>query len=1049
MKIKLFIDRPIFAGCISLMILLLGLIALLGLAEEQYPDIAPPTISVSASYMGASAETVQKSVIVPLEESINGVENMIYMTSSATNTGQGNITVFFKQGSDPDMAAINVQNRVTQAQGNLPSEVIKAGITTRKRQNSQLKLMALYDTTDSFDQTFLANYLKINVVPRIQRITGVGEVVAIGNDYAMRIWMKPDIMAQYGLVPQDIVNVLGEQNIETSTGILGDNSDNTFQYPLKYRGRYETPEEFGEMVISSSADGKVLKLKEVADVELGREAYSYSGSVNGHPGVTISVMQTSGSNASEIIKEIDEVAQDIRSSLPAGLQFVDMMSTNEFLDASIHNVIETLLEALLLVIIVVYVFLQSFRSSLIPLVGIIVSLVGTFAFIYVAGFSINLLTLFALVLVIGTVVDDSIVVVEAVQSKFDEGYESPYKSTVAAMDGITSAIITTTLVFMAIFIPVSFIGGTTGVFYTEFGLTMAAAVGISALNALTLSPALCALIMRPQKKYSEGDKCSFIDRFKMASNASLAAVTIRYKEAVKYVFRHKWIPVTAGVLTLALLVMLVKNTKTGFIPDEDTGAIFVSVTTSPGNTLQQTDKIMSQIEERVKDIPQLRLYSKNTGFNMMSGSSSTSMGTIILRLKNWKFRKDKEDSKDAIIRKIYDMTSDIKDAQIYVFSPPMVRGYGRTNGMEIYVQDRKGGSIADLYGYAMSFIDGLNARPEIQSAVTTFNPNYPQYMVEVDAAKCKSWGASPSDVLGVLSSYVGGNYSSNINRFSKIYKVMIQAKPEAHKDPESLNHIYVRTSGGNMAPISQFVSLTKVYGPENLNRFNLFGSISVNASAADGYSSGDAINAVNEVAAQTLPEGYAFEFGGSTRDEASAGSTVIFIFAICIIFVYIILCSLYESIFIPLAVMLSIPFGLFGSFLFAKIFGIENNVYMQVGLVMLMGLLAKTSILLTEYASERRRSGMGIGQAALSAAGVRLRPILMTALTMIFGLIPLIFASGAGANGERSLGVGTVGGMLIGTFALLFMVPLLFIIFQAIEEKVMPKRKIEEIDEEK
>ena len=1042
MKPKLFIDRPILAGCISVLILMLGIIGLTNLPMEQYPDIAPPTVQVSATYTGASAETVLKSVIVPLEESINGVENMMYMTSSATNTGSATINVYFKQGTDPDMATVNVQNRVTKVQGSLPSEVTKIGVTAQKRQSSQLKIMSLYSPDGSYDQNFLSNYLKINIVPRVQRVSGVGEVMVMGNDYAMRIWLKPDVMAQYGLVPSDIITVLGEQNVESPTGTLGEDSENTFQYTLKYRGRYETSEEYGDLVIRALSNGNVLRLKEVADIELGAVSYNFSSEVSGHPGATFMTMQTAGSNANEIITEIDKLAEEIKADLPEGMVLSDMMSTKDFLDASISNVMQTLLEAILLVIIVVYVFLQSIRSTFIPMIAIIVSLVGTFAFLYVAGFSINLLTLFALVLVIGTVVDDAIVVVEAVQAKFDEGYKSPYLATVDAMGGITAAIITTTLVFMAVFIPVSFMGGTTGTFYTQFGLTMAVAVAISAINALTLSPALCALIMTPHMEAQEGEKLSFSSRFHIAFDTAFGSVLGKYKRAVQYFFRRKWMVGVALAIAIVTLFVLLKTTKTGLIPDEDTGTVFVSVTASPGSTLAETKVILDEVENRLEAIPQIQLFAKVGGYNLMGGGQSSAGGTFIVRLKPWSERKGKENSKDAVIGQIFGRTADIKNAQIYAFAPPMIMGYGASNGLEIYVQDRKGEDIATLFEHTRAFIQGLNERPEIQSALTTFDTRFPQYLVEVDAARCKRADISPSDVLDVISCYVGGNYASNINRFSKIYRVMIQARPEDRLDTEALNNMFVRTSNGDMAPVGQFVTLTKTYGPEILSRFNLFNAISVNASAATGYSSGDAINAVAEVAKETLPSGYGYELGGISREEASSGTSIVIIFIICILFIYIILCSLYESLFIPLAVMLSIPFGLAGSFVFANIFGIENNVYMQTGLIMLIGLLAKTAILLTEYASERRRAGMSIAAAALSAATVRLRPILMTALTMIIGLLPLVVATGAGANGNISLGVGTVGGMLIGTIALLFVVPVLFIVFQHIEERVMPKRKL-------
>ncbi|MGM9738032.1 MAG: efflux RND transporter permease subunit [Candidatus Cryptobacteroides sp.] len=1037
MNLKFFIDRPILSGCLSIMIMLLGLICLASLPVEQYPDIAPPTVMVQATYTGASAETVQKSVVIPLEEAINGVENMMYMTSSATNTGSATISIYFKQGTDPDMASVNVQNKVSRAQGSLPAEVTKIGVTAQKRQDSQLKIICLHSPEDRYDQNFLSNYAKINIVPRIQRISGVGQVQVLGSDYAMRIWLRPSVMARYGLVPADIVGVLGEQNIEAPTGTLGEDSGSTFQYTLKYRGRYEEPVDYENMIVKALPDGNVLRLGDIADVELGSSSYGFSSEVSGHPGVSFMVMQTAGSNANEIIGEIDALSEEIRADLPAGIVLEDMMSTKNFLDESISNVIKTLIEAILLVILVVYVFLQSFRSTFIPLVSIIVSLVGTFAFLQIAGFSINLLTLFALVLVIGTVVDDSIVVVEAVQAKFDSGYTSPYKATVDAIGDISSAIITTTLVFMAVFIPVCFMGGVTGTFYTQFGSTMAAAVAISTFNALTFSPALCALIMTPHEK-GEGGKMSFSSRFHYAFDAAFGRIVEKYKRGVQRTFKRKWLCVASVVAALICLFALIRTTKTGLIPDEDTGTVFVSVTAAPGSSLDQTNQILSEVEKRLDRIPQIQIYAKTGGFNIMGGGQSSAGGTFIVRLKPWDERKGKENSKDAVTRQIFMLTSDIQNANIFAFSPPMIMGYGASNGLEIYVQDKKGGDIETLFSHTKEFISALNARPEIQSAVTSFDTKFPQYSVEVDAARCKKAGISPADVLDVISCYIGGNYASNINRFSKMYRVMIQARSEDRIDLNSLDNIYVRNSSGEMAPVSQYISLTKVYGPEILSRFNLFDAISVNASVADGYSSGEAIAAVKEVAGQTLPSGYGYEFGGISREESGSMSSTVIIFIIIIVFIYIILCSLYESLFIPMAVMLSVPFGLAGSFLFARLFGVENNVYMQTGLIMLIGLLAKTAILLTEYASERRRRGMGIAEAALSAAGVRLRPILMTALTMIIGLLPLVFSTGAGANGNISLGAGAVGGMLIGTVALLFIVPVMFIIFQAIEEKVMP-----------
>lgn len=1043
MKLRTFIDRPILACVISVLILMLGLISLFNLPMEQYPDIAPPTVMVSTSYTGANAETVQKSVIVPLEEAINGVENMTYMTSTSTNNGSGSITVYFKQGTDPDMATINTKNRVSEAEGLLPAEVTKVGVTVEKRQNSTLKILTLYSPDNSYDQTFINNYFKINIEPRLSRITGVGNVNVMGGDYAMRIWLNPQVMAQYSLVPDDVISALGDQNVEAATGTLGEDSENTYQYTLKYRGRYETSEEFGNIVIKSLANGEVLRLKDIAKVELGAQSYAYNSEINGHPGATCMISQTAGSNANEIIQEIDKLTEEISKELPKGLVLSDLMSTKDFLDASIHEVVKTLIEAILLVILVVYVFLQSVRSTIIPAVSIIVSLIRTFAFLYLAGFSLNLLTLFALVLVIGTVVDDAIVVVEAVQAKFDEGERSPYKATTGAMDGIAAAIVTTSLVFMAVFIPSSFMGGTSGTFYMQFGLTMAVAVGISAINALTLSPALCALIMTPHIDTTTGQKLSFSTRFHHAFEASFNRLILRYKNGVKWFFRRKWVVGTALVASMALLAVLMKTTKTGLVPDEDMGCIFMNVTTPPGSSLSQTIKAMSEVENSIKDIPQIMSYSNVNGYSMMGGQAPSG-GMLIIRLKPWEERPEKKDEINAVIAEIYKRTANIKSAKLFVFAQPTIMGYGMGSGFELYVQDRAGGDINTLQKYTTDFIAALNQRPEIQMAYTSFDTKFPQYTVEVDAARCQRAGITTTDVLSVLSGFIGGNYSSNLNRFSKLYRVMVQADKVYRLDKDALNNMFVRTSSGEMAPIGQFVTLTKVYGTETLTRFNLYNSIQVNGLPADGYSTGEAIAAIEEVAKQTLPVGYGYEFGGITREEAGSGSNTIIIFAICIIFVFLILCALYESIFVPLAVMLSVPFGLMGSFLFAKMWGLENNIYMQTGLIMLIGLLAKTAILLTEYASARRRQGMTIAQAAVSAAGVRLRPILMTALTMIIGLLPLVFASGAGSNGNISLGVGTVGGMIVGTLALLFVVPTLFIVFQTLQEKLMPARKRDE-----
>lgn len=1047
MKIRTFIDRPILASVISVLILLLGMIGLTQLPIEQFPEIAPPTVSVSASYTGANAETVQKSVVVPLEEALNGVENMMYMTSTAANNGSARITVYFRQGTDPDMATVNVQNRIATAEGLLPAEVTKSGITVRKRQTSNIKQLAVYSPDDSFDQSFLNNYMKINIEPRLSRIAGVGEVNVYGYDYSMRIWLDPNKMKKYSLVPSDITAVLDEQNVEAATGTLGAESENTFQYVLKYRGRYENEVDYENLVIKSLPNGEILRLKDVATVELGTRAYDYIGQVNGHPGCNIMIAQTSGSNANEIIEEIDRTIAEISKTLPKGIKIADLMSTKDFLDASIKSVVKTLIEAIILVVLVVYIFLQSLRSTFIPALSIIVSLIGTFAFLSLVGFSLNMLTLFALVLVIGTVVDDAIVVVEAVQAKFDEGYKSSYLATIDAMDGITSALVTTTFVFMAVFIPVSFIGGTTGTFYTQFGLTMAAAVAISLLNALTLSPALCALIMTPHQTTGGGNKMSFSSRFHIAFDTAFHRLVMKYKVGVLFMLKRKWL---AGILLLIAcggFAVLMMTTKTGLVPNEDMGTIYVDVRTSPGSSLQETSIVMEQVDSCLRTIPQIELYSTITGNSMLSGQGACN-GMFTIRLKDWSERTNKEDAIDAVMDKISRSTAFISSADIMPFTRPMIPGYGASSGFELYVQDQKGGSIEDLLKYTRQIIDELKKRPEIGRATTSFDTKFPQYLLEVDAALCKRNGVSPSDVLSTLSGYIGGNYASNMNRFSKLYRVMVQAPPEFRLNTESLNNIFVRNDAGDMTPIKQYLKLTRIYGSETLTRFNLFSAIQVNGAAATGYSSGQAIQAVKEVAAQVLPTGYGYEFGGMSREESNTGNTTTLVFVICVVFIYLILCALYESLFVPMAVILSVPFGLAGSFLFAKMFGLENNIYLQTGLIMLIGLLSKTAILLTEYASERRHHGMSIMQAAISAAQVRLRPILMTSLTMIFGMLPMMFSTGVGANGNISIGVGTVGGMLIGTIALLFIVPPLFMVFQYLQEKIMPARQLPQSEKE-
>ena len=1043
MNLKTFIDRPILSVAISIFLVLVGIIGLAMLPVEQYPDIAPPTIRVSTTYSGANATAVQNAVIAPLEEAINGVENMTYMTSEASNSGSASITVYFKQGVDPDMASVNVQNRVSRATSLLPAEVTRVGVEVSKRQSSTLKVFAIVSPDATYDEIFLTNYLSINVKPQIQRISGVGDCNVMGGDYAMRIWMKPDLMARYGLVPSDVSAALSSQNIEASTGAIGENSDNAFQYTLRYKGRLSTEEEFGEIVIRAYEDGRVLKLKDIADIQLGALSYNYEGRVKGAPGVSCMINQTAGSNANEIIKEIDAYLETVKADLPKGVELVDIMSTKDFLDASINEVIKTLFEAILLVVLVVYVFLQSPRSTIIPTISIFVSLIATFAFLVVAGFTINLITLFALILVIGTVVDDAIIVVEAVQARFDMGYRSSYKAAVDGVGGVAAAVISATLVFMAVFVPVSFLGGTSGLFYKQFGLTMAAAVGFSALNSLTLSPALCAIILKPNEIVAPGEKPKqFSTRFRIAFETGFGRFINKYKLGVKFFIRHKWVGVASLVVAGGLLVYFMATAKTSLVPNEDTGSLFISVDAAPGTTLAETNDILSEMQRSISDIEEIQTYNQVAGFSFSGSGASHAM--MMVRLKPWDQREGKEHSNTAVIEKIYANTAHITNAQIFIFAPPMISGYGTGNSFFVDLQDRSGRGIDALETVTHQFIDALNQRPEVQMAYTSFSSNFPQYELDVDAAKCIRAGTTTDAVLSVISGYYGSMYVSNFNRFTKLYRVMLQAPTEYRDNMQSLDDVYVRTSGG-MAPVSQFVTMRKIYGAEVLNRFNMFTSITVQGMPNPGYSSGDIIAAIQEVSQEALPTGFGYEFSGMTREEAELAdsNTTTIVYVICVIFIYLILCGMYESLFLPFAVLCSVPFGLMGSYLFTHLWGLENNIYTQVGMVMLIGLLAKTAILITEYGTQRRKRGMSLSAAALSAAGVRLRPILMTVLTIIFGMLPLVMAHGVGANGYRSLGVGVVGGMIIGTIALMFITPMFFVVFQYVEEKVMGKRKEE------
>ncbi len=1040
MKLDRFINRPVLSTVISVVIVILGLLGLVSLPVTQYPDIAPPTVRVNTSYQGANAQAVLNSVIAPLEEQINGVENMMYMTSTATNTGDASIEVYFKQGTDPDMAAVNVQNRVSKALGLLPSEVTQVGVTAEKRQTSMLLGFAFFSPDDRYDIKFLENYANINIIPEIKRIPGVGDAMVMGADYSMRIWLKPDVMAQYGLMPTDVAAALAEQNIEAAPGQFGESGDQSFQYIMRYKGRLQTEEEFGDIVVRATSDGEVLRLKDIANIELGRLTYGFSNHVNGHAGVTSLIFQTAGSNATQIINEIKSYLERIEPTLPPGMDYAVLLDTNEFLFASIHEVIKTLIEAFILVFLVVYIFLQDFRSTLIPAIAIPVALVGTFFVLYLIGFSVNLLTLSAMVLAIAIVVDDAIVVVEGVHAKLDQGYTSARKASIDAMSELSGAIVSITLVMMAVFIPVSFMTGTSGTFYRQFGLTMAIAIGFSAVNALTLSPALCAVFLKPHREEGE-KKMSLIDRFHASFNAAYDVTLKKYKKSVLF-FIHKRVLsflIVAG--SIVALFLLMKITPTGMVPNEDTGTVFAAVNLTPGTSKERTEAVMQQIDSLVAAHPAVKSRTSITGYSFMGGQGN-SYGTSIIKLKDWSKRQGEGLSSDDVVGALTMQTRQlVKDGQVMLFAPPMITGYGASNGFEFNLQDKTGGDLDRFFEVAQQFLGALNQRPEIMYAMTTFNPNFPQYMVDIDAAKCKQAGLSPKDILTTLQGYFGGLYASNFNRFGKLYRVMIQADPEARISPESLNGIMVR-NGTEMAPITQFMSLRKVYGPDNINRFNMYTSMKVSGMPKPGVSSGEAIKAIEEVASQMLPTGYGFEFSSLSREEQSTGtSTTAMIFLLCLVFVYLLLSAQYESYILPLAVILSIPFGLLGTFIFAQIMGImgvENNIYLQIALIMLIGLLAKNAILIVQFALARRESGMSIASAAVSGAAARLRPILMTSFAMIIGLLPLMFASGVGANGNRSLGAGSVGGMLIGMILQLFVVPALFVAFQALQEKFKP-----------
>ncbi len=1042
-KGNMFVDRKVMACAISIVIAFVGYISVKTLAVEQYPDIAPPTIFVETEYTGADAATVMNSVIMPLEDAINGVENMTYITSAASSNGNAMITIYFKQGTDPDMDCVNVQNRVSGAMGLLPSEVTKVGVQVRKRQNSILQITGLVSRDGKFDTDFIANYIDINVKPRLLRIQGVGNVNNLGNTYSLRIWLKPDVMARYDLEPNDVFAAVGRQNLIAATGSLGESSENTYQYTMEYKGRLKTVQEFEDIVIRANVSGNTLYLRDVADVELGALSYSFTSTIDGRPGVIFLINQTAGANATEINAQISKLYEEIERELPPGLEFETLQTSDDFLYAAIHSVIETLIVAIILVILVVYFFLQDFKATLIPSISICVSLLGTFAIVKLAGFSLNILTLFALVLAIGTVVDDAIVVVEAVMAKLEAGCKSGYSATKDAMSEVSVAVISCTLVFMAVFIPVTFMPGTSGSFFTQFGITIASSVGLSCVCAMTLCPALCAMLMKPAKE-ADGTKRNLNYYTRKAYQASYDAVFKKYSKAVpKFIKRPvlAWVSLAVAVI---LMVYLMKVLPSGLVPQEDQGVIMVDVSAPAGSTLYETGLVLDKVEAKLKDIPEVEAYTRVGGYGLISGAGSN-FGTVIIRLKPWDDRKGIQHLIDMVIARLYYACEDIKEATIIPFQMPQIPGYGNSNSIELVMEDRQGGELSDFKAAVDKFLVALQQRPEIKMAASTFSESYPKYRVDVNSVQCDRSGVSQEDVLSVLGSYCGGAYIGNYNQYGKVYRVMASSSPEYRLDPSSLSNIFIRVKDV-MTPIAQFVTLTPIVGTSGLNRFNLYQSITCQVAHADGYSDGDALKAIKEVSYTDLPSGYGYEFGGMSRElaETTESNMSGVIYIISIILIYLILGCLYESWFIPFAVLLSVPFGLMGSFLFSKLCGMENNIYLQTGVIMLIGLLAKTAILITEFAVDKHRHGMDIVDAAIGACHDRLRPIMMTVLTMIVGMIPLIVEGGAGANGNRALAIGVVGGSSIGTVALLFVVPTFYIIFQKLHDKIQGTQIIEE-----
>jgi HAE1 family hydrophobic/amphiphilic exporter-1 len=1046
--LRTFIERPVLSTVISILIVILGVLGLTSLPREQFPEIAPPTVQITASYPGANAETLLKSVVVPIEEAVNGVENMTYMSSTASNDGTATISVYFELGTNADIAAVNVQNRVATVNSKLPQQVIQSGVTTKKVQTSVLMFFSLFTENEDFDATFVENYARINLIPMVKRINGVGDATVFGSrDYSMRIWLKPEKMAAFGLTPQDVVNALSEQNLEASPGKFGENSSQSFEYVIRYKGKLSTQVEYENIILRSEGNSDFLRLKDVAKIELGAFSYATNNITNGHPSTAIAVYQTSGSNAQEIINEVERTLESAQKDFPKGIDYVIPFNTNDFLDASISKVITTLIEAFLLVFLVVFIFLQDFRSTLIPAISVPVSIVGTFFFLNLFGFSINMLTLFALVLAIGIVVDDAIVVVEAVHAKLDNGAKSAKKATISAMSEITGAIISITLVMSAVFIPVSFLKGPTGAFYQQFAITLAVAIVISAINALTLSPALCALLLKPHNP-SEEHKKGLKSRFYASFNSGFDAITERYTNSVRFLIHRKWLTGVILVVFIALAGWFFKTTPTGFIPNEDQGMIFCDITLPPGSTLERTGEVAKQVEAIINDIDVVQEKMFVVGFSLMSNTKGGSKAFAVIKLKPWKERKEDNQKVNAIVGQLFGRTAGINEARILFFTPPTVRGFGNSDGFEMRLQDKSNGEFSDLMEKSNQFLGALNQRPEIKYAITSFNTGFPQYEMEVNVEKVKEAGISVNALFSTLQGYYGSWYAADFNRFGKQYRVMIQASPEDRETIESMNNVFVRNAKNELVSVSQFVNMKKVNGPDVVNRFNLFNSATINGNVNPGYSTGDAIKAVQEVAAETLPSNYGYEFSGMTREEQKAGNQAILVFALSLIFVYFLLAAQYESYILPFSIILSLPIGIFGAIFFVKMVGLENNIYFQVALIMLIGLLAKNAILIVEFGLQRRRQGMELIKAAVEGAKARLRPILMTSFAFILGLTPLMLANGAGAVGNRSIGTGAVGGMLIGTLFGVFIIPAFFVIFQIIQEKISgaPKSTDNELD---